>query len=103
MGLFDAIKYPITDIFDGSQVNCLPRPILEEWGKMLAELAGSETALRMLKDKNMNFSILAFICILTRCPRSGVYQQNETFFAFKAYFTAELKKLILEYEQESST
>lgn len=100
MALFDAIRYPITDIFDPKQVNCLPRPILVEWGRILT--MGITQDDFDTKRKNINYSWLAFQCISRRCHGNDNID-DQTFFAFKSYYTRLLQQLIADYEPESKS
>lgn len=68
---------------------------------MLTTLARSTTPERMLKSKNMNFAVLAFNCIIAQCPR--LHSQDETFMVYKAYYTRQLKQLIIDYEPKSES
>lgn len=38
MSLFDVIRYPITDIYDSAQLECIPRPIISDWEDYISRL-----------------------------------------------------------------
>lgn len=96
MTIFDAIRYPVTDIFDPKQIDHIPLVILIPWIKDCVEFINW--------DKTVDYySATGFAeCIeyIVKQKSLGVHRSvyDENFIeAFKANFTMKLRRRINDY------
>jgi hypothetical protein len=97
MSLFDVIRYPITDIFDPEQVDCLPKVILIEWMKECIAFIGWDTSINVYEITN--FAFMTQMMIVEKSRNDWKRMNDDRFIqAFKAYFTISLRRRIEEYD-----
>ena len=104
MSLFDVIRYPVTDIYDPTQLKPIPRPIISEWEDYIKSLYS------IVKDPSIGSAtpiwMFAKICVfdiaLDITTRPGCDESiTDCFDRLTNLITNHLIQLIKDYDDES--
>lgn len=94
MSLFDVIRYPITDIYDPTQLENIPADILLRWGKELEDMSGDNFG----KHVPIRATVYGHIRLIASKNKTASGPSIHNRMAMeKEIFTYRLKKMISDY------